>query len=121
MPNFKDGYSSQDTYNHRKNIHAHQSLNETENIVEEAVNYCTNSIDSVCFCVYILLFCVIFIGVCVCYFTMPNNEDMYKNYKNYHQRRRKSNVHEEQGNVLYLKKGLGKSSYMIILCLEQEE
>ena len=104
MPNFKDTYSSQDNYNHRKNIYKHQSFNETENIVEKAVAYCTNSSDGVCFCVYILLFCVIFICVCVCYFKMPNNEDTYENYKNYHQRRRKSNnVHEEQGTDLHKK------------------
>ena len=83
MPNFKDTYSSQDNYNHRKNIYKHQSFNETENIVEKAVDYCTNSSDGVCFCVYILLFCVIFICVCVCYFNMPNNEDTYENDNGY--------------------------------------
>ena len=105
MPNFKDTYSSQDNYNHRKNIYKHQSFNETENIVEKAVAYCTNSSDGVCFCIYILLFCVIFICVCVCYFKMPNkNEDTYENYKNYHERRRKSNnIHEEQGTDLHKK------------------
>ena len=32
------------------------------------------------------------IGVCVCYYTIPNNEELSRSYKNYNQRRRKSSV-----------------------------
>ena len=59
---------------------------------EEAINFCTSSSDGICFCMYMLLFCIIFIGVCVCYYTIPNKEEMSRSYKNYNQRRRKSSV-----------------------------
>lgn len=94
MPNFKDTYSSQDNYNTRKsiNFHSNRDLNDTESIAEEAINFCTSSSDGICFCMYMLLFCIIFIGVCVCYYTIPNKEEMSRSYKNYNQRRRKSSV-----------------------------
>ena len=59
---------------------------------KEAINFCINSSDGICFCMYMLSFCIIFIGVCVCYYTIPNNEEMSRSYRNYNQRRRKSSV-----------------------------
>ena len=61
-------------------------------IAEEAINFCTSSSDGICFCMYMFLFCIIFIGVCICYYTIPNKEEMSRSYKNYNQRRRKSSV-----------------------------
>ena len=49
-----------------------------------------------------LLFCIIFIGVCVCYYTIPNKEEMSRSYKNYNQRRRKSSVTTTALSVLLM-------------------